>query len=483
MSAKSERREHLAEVWRGAQVDGKLSNEYVRRQAAANDYSSRQVRRIVAGQGLAPARGQWRLTDRALELYCVHKGCVSRVARDLRAEDSSAPGERQLQRCFRSQLGSDERAFVAKGYVARREHSGCIRWEARHRNSMWQTDDTALKIPVLLSGREIPVRMHLTYFLCCSTRMVMGWMVSPTGTEDATLEALRDAILIDEESGKLHGGVPDVVVSDNGLNYLAKAVEEGCTMLGIERVVTEGYSPNQNGKIERCHQTITREALRDLPSWERGPRDRTDQPYDTTPIDETELIERLETAIRFYNYERPHQALGGQTPWEAFSADPHALRHATPESLRFALRTRKEQTVQPSGVYKHRRYYRSDELDTRIGEKVIVAWLKRDQRFVDVYTLAGEFLCTAEPNVFRLDDEEVTRITAKSRKRKTQQTRRLNGTYAKLNEQRAPINKPDQSAVVTVLDAAAGDPDRPTVPADVLAQFGIEDTKVERWEF
>ncbi len=60
--------------------------------------------------------------------------------------------------------------------------------------------------------------------------------------------------------------------------------------LGMEHVYIEPRTPQLNGKVERSH--------------------RTDK-------DDVDLEEKLAVWERFYNFDRPHGAHGGRTPYEA----------------------------------------------------------------------------------------------------------------------------------------------------------------------
>ncbi|MCA1701495.1 MAG: hypothetical protein LC790_22395, partial [Actinobacteria bacterium] len=136
----------------------------------SSDYIYRLAREGVADR----TRRSWRLTDRAIELYYSKRACIPDIHRAL-AEDGECPvGLRQLQRAFREQLGSDERAFVRWGAARRHSASGTVRWEAPARNAVWQTDHVQLGVPVLLPGHSKPKKLWMTYFLDCYSRMVMG---------------------------------------------------------------------------------------------------------------------------------------------------------------------------------------------------------------------------------------------------------------------------------------------------------------------
>jgi len=435
---------------------------------AAGTSSHRAICELAADAGVTPdyvyrlarvglaerTRRQWPLTDTAIELYYSERGCIPSIHRELVEGGECTLGLRQLQRAFRDQLGSDERAFVRWGAARRHSQSGTVRWEARARNAVWQTDHVQLGVPVLLPGHSKPKKLWMTYFIDCFSRMVMGWMVSVRQSSDAVLEALRDSILCDPDDGRPHGGTPEVVMYDNGLTFLAEVVQDAASYLDFRTQPVAPYSPHQNGKVERCHQTISRLALSEIAAWDHGPRNKAGKLYDYTPISEGELISRVAEAVRIYNFERPHSAIAFSTPWEAFAADSAPLRLESPERLRFALRHRKIQKVSAHGVYKHRRWYRHHEIDERVGDEVIVAWLRKDERSVDVYRLNGEFMCTAVPHE-SLEREDVVAIKRRERERQALQNKRLRRAISQSLEAYSPANTPGGLEVATLSAASA----------------------------
>lgn len=55
----------------------------------------------------------------------------------------------------------------------------------------------------------------------------------------------------------LRFGIPSVILSDNGSNFLSDTLKRVCKLLGIDRVQTSCYHPQSNGALERSHRTIT----------------------------------------------------------------------------------------------------------------------------------------------------------------------------------------------------------------------------------
>ena len=476
-------REQLVGTLRRARSEGSFNAALVGDIAAGTGVSERYVYSLARDGMPGVTRGPWQLTDHAIELYYEKRARIPAVHNALIAAGDEVPALRQLQRAFATQLDSDERAFVRWGAAARRAHAGTVRWEARCRNAVWQTDHVELGVLVVLPGRPTrPKRLKMTYFIDCYSRMVMGWMVSARESSDAVLEALRDAILIDPEAGAPHGGKPLVLMYDNGKTFIADVVQQASALLGFRTQSVAPYSPHRNGKVERCHQTICALALSAMPAWKHGPRDIRGRLYGDTPVTEEVLIAEIDAAVRHYNFERPHTAIGGLTPWQRFAADETALRVEDRARLRFALRHRKLQTVQPSGVYKHGRYYTAAALDAREGRSVIVAWLRKDERSVDIYSPDGMFLCEAVPHG-ALTSEQIVAAKARQRERWAVQNKRLRKAMSKSEERYAPTNRPDGLDVVTVAaDPADRDPDRSHPDGELLDALGISDGLYEPWQ-
>jgi transposase InsO family protein/transposase-like protein len=111
----------------------------------------------------------------------------------------------------------------------------------------------------------------------------------------------RTAIqFIDYVLEKLPFGV-EVIQTDNGSEF-QQQFHWHLVDRGIQHVHIKPATPRLNGKVERSHRIDADEFYRMLAG---------------VVIDDTKLFnEKLQEWENFYNYNRPHGSLGGQTPYE-----------------------------------------------------------------------------------------------------------------------------------------------------------------------
>ena len=87
------------------------------------------------------------------------------------------------------------------------------------------------------------------------------------------------------------------VMTDNGGAYRSHAHAAACRQLGLRHLFTAPYRPRTNGKAERFIRTLT-------DGWAYGGVDATNAGRRA----------RLQAWLTYYNFHRPHRALGGQPP-------------------------------------------------------------------------------------------------------------------------------------------------------------------------
>lgn len=191
------------------------------------------------------------------------------------------------------------RVLVRRGQVPpqpqKRPHAATRRFVWPYPNDAWQIDATRW---VLAGGREIWV-MDL---LDDHSRLVPAALVCSGPTTDAAWEALC-------QGGERYG-LPARVMSDNGICFTGRffgghpvAFETNLEAAGINHIRSTPGHPQTCGKLERFHQTLKK--------WLRA------QPLAATAAG---LQNQLDTFLEHYNTDRPHRALGGATPLEAWQA-------------------------------------------------------------------------------------------------------------------------------------------------------------------
>jgi transposase InsO family protein len=140
-------------------------------------------------------------------------------------------------------------------------------------------------------------------------RKTVGWDYVHIAIDDATRLAYVE-VLSDEKAKTAvaffrralaffarHGIEVERVMSDNGSCYRSKLHAFCCRMTGIRHLRTRPYRPQTNGKAERFIRTL-------LGGWA----------YEAIYGSSAERRAALDGWLWHYNHERPHRALGRQTP-------------------------------------------------------------------------------------------------------------------------------------------------------------------------
>jgi transposase InsO family protein len=176
----------------------------------------------------------------------------------------------------------------------KRPRSSLIRFQAELPNEMWQADITHWQ---LAEGEHAEILNliddHSRLFL--SSRAF------------STVKA-KDVVEVFHSAAELHG-LPESLLSDNGAVFTASPrrgkvlLQSELGRLGIASKNSRPYHPQTCGKIERLHQTLKRYL-------------DAQEPAKTLSA----LQEQLERFVHYYNDIRPHRALGGRTPLQAYSA-------------------------------------------------------------------------------------------------------------------------------------------------------------------
>ena len=113
-------------------------------------------------------------------------------------------------------------------------------------------------------------------------------------------------------------GLPRQILSDNGVPFASQGISGLSRLsvwwirLGIQPIRIEPGKPAQNGRHERMHRTLKRDATKP-PARALAAQQR-----------------QFDTFRTIYNQERPHRALGGQTPCDLYRASPRPYPERLP---------------------------------------------------------------------------------------------------------------------------------------------------------
>jgi transposase InsO family protein len=176
--------------------------------------------------------------------------------------------------------------------VATHPHRDHVRHFERARpNQLWQTD---LFTFVLKRQNR---RVYLVAFLDDHSRFLVSYGLHACQSTALVLEVLR--------AGLTNHGVPQEILSDNGSQYVTwrgkSAFARELEKRGIRHVVAAPRHPQTLGKIERFWGTLWRECLESA-----------------VFVDLADAVKRVGHFIDHYNFQRPHQGIGGLVPADRF---------------------------------------------------------------------------------------------------------------------------------------------------------------------
>nr|BFD88346.1 hypothetical protein StreXyl84_77470 [Streptomyces sp. Xyl84] len=223
---------------------GSLSTEHARLVASSVGVSLRTVWRWleaarVEGRTGPAKRSRFTVTPELHARLAAWCGNAAAVHRDLVAEHAQAitegratselPSLATLHRAIRLDLNAGQRAALAGGERARRQHDVHLRRPKQWRNACWEADHKHIPVAVLLDGQR--VFPWVTWFIDCATKAITGAAITPQQpSRDAILAALRMALQRDKNDENTAfgpiGGLPALVRIDRGSDFLSHTVAQ-----------------------------------------------------------------------------------------------------------------------------------------------------------------------------------------------------------------------------------------------------------------
>lgn len=428
--------------------------------ARADQVSARTLERYIGiyraegWLGLLPAQApEPTLHDVEQDVAAVLGLFHSRDARFRKLSGAAKEVTRQLGRDFDTWKALYARARRALDKLGKNHQASVLLIKARHApgaqrdaklpfkhrdtsaldpNDVWLIDGHTLKAKVRHPDHGAPFAPELTICIDAATRMLTGWSVNLSENVRAVGDSLRHGVAL--------WGVPAILYGDNGAGETAKQMDcpiDGfCARLGIEHRTGIPGKPQGHGIVERVHQTLGinlarqfgsyqgkdvdggtfRKVAAELAKEQRAVR-RAEQTGEVVVLSSKvptwqQFIDAVKQAVHEYNHEHRHRSLPKRadgkhmTPAEAWAAKikPEEQVTLTQQELRQMFMPAVLRTAQRGQVTFFNQTYAAPELMRRDvdGRQVSVRYDIHDPSFVQVYTLAGEFVCEALFDASRL---------------------------------------------------------------------------------
>lgn len=323
-----------------------------------------------------------------------------------------------------------------QGSVAYRDKYEIIfRRESEYANQMWQIDHTPLDI-FLLNEKEEPQKPWLTIVQDDYSRAVSGYFLSfdyPCAVNTAL--ALRQAIWRKGNPNWQICGIPEVLYSDNGSDFLSEHIEKVCATLKIRTVNSIPGRPQGKGKVERIFLTMLQSLLERHPGY---------APSGNSKVKAKLNLPQFKDYLEQFILEEYHHTKNRTTKEAPLSRWLGAgFLPQMPDSLEqldFLLMTvPKMRKVHRDGIYFKQLRYMSIILAAYVGEQVVIRYDPRDLAEISVY-FNGEFICTA------VCQDIANQVISLKEIKKTRQKRRkeLRGT---IQDSKDFLRQPNKEAI------------------------------------
>ena len=217
-------------------------------------------------------------------LHLLHPFAGARMLRDLLRQEGQAMGRRHVATLMR-RMGIE--ALYRKPHLSHRHPAHTIYpyllrdLTINRPHHVWAADITYIPM-----ARGF---LYLFAVLDWASRRVLAWRLSNTLTTDFCLEAVRDAVG--------HYGTPEIFNTDQGCQFTSQEFTGLLTHHGIQISMDGKGCWRDNVFVERLWKRIKYEEV-------------YLHAYETVGA----AHQGLERYLTFYNQQRPHRALDGQTP-------------------------------------------------------------------------------------------------------------------------------------------------------------------------
>lgn len=295
-------------------------------------------------------------------------------------------------------------AHARGGYSEMMKLQGYLTETWNHRAECFGIDHTKVDVRVWSRDgkREIFPWLTIVVDEYSAAIVSFGLFETQPDTEDS-LGVLADAFQGRETPDGLFGGVPGLLLSDNGGDFKSNSFRKGMAAFGVTQVFTEPYSSFQNGRVERTNGTIEREFAPTQPGFHQGGEDEytrrvLKQAMDNRSLLTMEKLEKNFTAwVEQFNSLK-HPQLKPLSRMQVWHTSPHPLTRADDTVLKYAFMNSTSRRLNKDGVALNNERYQHEELAALIRRRgnvyVDVRFTKHDPTTVGVF-FEGEFVCAA----------------------------------------------------------------------------------------
>ena len=381
---------------------GQITSQQWQAASEASTYSVRHLKRTLAKRVAGTSQeATYELGEKEIAAIYLASGRLTQAHRHLLAQGIELPSPRHFSRIAHAQLGSVILGYARGGEKLARTIHVTVPFDQEHRGQTYELDHTELPIWIIPRGNSIQaVRPWLTVAIDRETRYVIGWVITigrPSAVEVAACIAQGCMSRLAPDGETAVGGVPERVVWDRGLEFLAESITEMCQRQRIMTFPLPAYTPEGKARLERFWRFLKEDCLSELPGYIDSHKDLAGKPTTTHRLlGEKEFLRILEKWLTDYVTTHVVSTMG-TTPLGAWRRDQTPLRTAPSEVLwQDFLVSKAKVKVSKNGVRFDTIDFVAPELTDYVGRHVEIRYLPHDRTFIEVFA-DGKHVCTAWP--------------------------------------------------------------------------------------
>jgi hypothetical protein len=263
---------------------------------------------------------------RKIEAACTERGLKPPSYSAVKKLIASQPeAMKAIRRGDKSSWMRQHRPIVSSGVIG------------RYANERWQMDHTTPDVWVKLETPEgwVVQRAYLTAGIDEFTRTITGFIVSLKSPDRWTVQLLLlNSIRAKKNPAWLNHGVPEVVCTDHGMDFLAESVENTLAKFKTRVDRARKKTPDDKPEIERWFGTLNTGCLQLLSSSTKLMSQAEAERKLDQVLTREELQAEIERFIVDVYHQRPHEGLKNRKPLDLWEQTRGHVRSLTDERLR-----------------------------------------------------------------------------------------------------------------------------------------------------